>query len=105
MPTYDYACDACDHRFEEFQAMKDEPLTKCPSCGKKKLRRLFGTGAALLFKGDGFYITDYRSEGYKAAAKAEGEKSGAGASKASDAGSTGKASETPSAKSGDSGKK
>jgi putative FmdB family regulatory protein len=71
MPTYEYECDACQHRFEEFQSMKDEPLKKCPQCKKKKLRRLFGTGAALLFKGSGFYITDYRSEGYKAAAKAD----------------------------------
>ena len=69
MPTYEYFCDACEHQFEEFQSMKDEALTKCPKCKKKKLRRLFGTGAALLFKGDGFYITDYRSESYKSAAK------------------------------------
>jgi putative FmdB family regulatory protein len=71
MPTYEYECDACGHRFDEFQSMKDEPLTRCPECKKKKLRRLFGTGAALLFKGDGFYQTDYRSESYKAAAKAD----------------------------------
>lgn len=73
MPTYEYECQACGHRFEEFQSMKDEPLTKCPECKKKKLKRLFGTGAALLFKGDGFYQTDYRSESYKAAAKADKE--------------------------------
>jgi putative FmdB family regulatory protein len=71
MPTYEYQCDACEHQFEEFQSMSDEPLKKCPKCRKKRLRRLFGTGAALLFKGSGFYITDYRSESYKAAAKAE----------------------------------
>jgi len=71
MPTYDYACDACEHQFEEFQSMKDKPLRKCPKCGKPKLRCLFGTGAAVLFKGSGFYQTDYRSESYKAAAKAE----------------------------------
>jgi putative FmdB family regulatory protein len=69
MPTYDYHCDACEHDFEEFQSMSDAVLTKCPKCGKKKLRRLFGTGAAVLFKGSGFYETDYRSESYKAAAK------------------------------------
>jgi putative FmdB family regulatory protein len=69
MPTYEYQCDACEHQFEEFQSMKDAPLKKCPKCKKAKLRRLFGTGAALLFKGDGFYITDYRSESYKSAAK------------------------------------
>jgi putative FmdB family regulatory protein len=73
MPTYDYVCDACEHAFEEFQSFNDEILTKCPKCGKKKLRRLFGSGAAILFKGSGFYETDYRSEGYKAAAKKEQE--------------------------------
>ena len=71
MPTYDYECDACEHRFEEFQSMSEKPLKKCPKCGKRKLRRLFGTGAAVLFKGSGFYQTDYRSESYKSAAKAE----------------------------------
>jgi len=71
MPTYEYACDACEHQFEEFQSMKDKPLKKCPKCGKRKLRRLFGTGAAVIFKGSGFYQTDYRSESYKAAAKAD----------------------------------
>ena len=71
MPTYDYRCDACDHGFEEFQSMTEEPLKKCPECGKKKLRRLFGSGAAILFKGSGFYQTDYRSESYKAGAKAD----------------------------------
>jgi putative FmdB family regulatory protein len=75
MPTYDYVCDACGHTFEEFQSMKDDALTRCPSCKKKKLRRLFGTGAAVLFKGSGFYETDYRSESYKSAAKAESDAS------------------------------
>jgi len=73
MPTYDYQCDACEHTFEEFQSMSEPPLKKCPECGKSKLRRLFGCGAAVLFKGSGFYQTDYRSESYKAAAKAEKE--------------------------------
>jgi putative FmdB family regulatory protein len=75
MPTYDYHCDACSHDFEEFQNFSEKPLTKCPKCGKKKLRRLFGTGAGVIFKGSGFYETDYRSESYKQAAKAEQEKS------------------------------
>lgn len=65
MPTYDYECDACGHKFENFQSMKDDALTKCPECKKKKLRRLFGAGAAVVFKGSGFYQTDYRSESYK----------------------------------------
>src|SRR6266853_1375817 len=71
MPTYDYVCDACDHKFEEFQSMMDKPLKKCPRCKKSKLRRLIGTGAAIIFKGSGFYQTDYRSESYKSAAKAD----------------------------------
>src|SRR5213080_4776077 len=73
MPTYEYLCEACEHNFDEFQSIKDKPLKKCPQCGKKKLRRLFGTGAAVLFKGSGFYETDYRSESYKKAAKADQE--------------------------------
>jgi putative FmdB family regulatory protein len=73
MPTYEYHCDGCQHHFDEFQSMSEEPLTRCPECGKKKLRRLFGTGAAVLFKGSGFYETDYRSESYQKAAKAEQE--------------------------------
>jgi putative FmdB family regulatory protein len=71
MPTYDYVCDGCEHSFEEFQSMKDDPLTVCPKCKKKKLRRLFGSGAAILFKGSGFYQTDYRSDSYKSAAKSD----------------------------------
>ena len=60
MPTYDYECDACNHAFEEWQSFKDDALTKCPKCKKNKLRRLFGGGAAIIFKGSGFYETDYR---------------------------------------------
>lgn len=71
MPTYDYVCDACDHKFELLQSIKEAPKKKCPECGKSKLRRLFGTGAAILFKGSGFYTTDYRSESYKQKAAAE----------------------------------
>lgn len=80
MPTYDYKCTACSHRFEEFQSMKDKPLKKCPACGKNALERLIGTGAALIFKGSGFYQTDYRTESYKKGAQAE-----APASKSGDA--------------------
>lgn len=71
MPTYEYHCDACEHNFDEFQSMSEEPLKKCPKCKKSKLRRVFGTGAAILFKGAGFYETDYRSDSYKQAAKAD----------------------------------
>jgi putative FmdB family regulatory protein len=69
MPTYDYECDACGHAFELFQSISDPVKKKCPECGKPKLRRLFGTGAAVVFKGSGFYQTDYRSESYKKAAE------------------------------------
>jgi putative FmdB family regulatory protein len=68
MPTYDYQCDACDHEFELFQSISEPVKRKCPECGKQKLRRLFGTGAAVMFKGSGFYETDYRSDSYKKAA-------------------------------------
>lgn len=76
MPTYEYECEACSHNFDEFQSMSEEPLTKCPKCGKKKLRRVYGAGAAILFKGSGFYCTDYRSDSYKSAAKADKESTG-----------------------------
>jgi len=60
MPTYEYQCDECGHRFEKFQNMSDAPVKNCPQCGGK-VRRLIGTGAAVIFKGSGFYATDYRS--------------------------------------------
>lgn len=71
MPTYDYKCDACDHLFELFQSINDPVKKKCPKCGKNKLRRLIGAGAAIVFKGSGFYQTDYRSDSYKKAAAAD----------------------------------
>lgn len=72
MPTYEYVCEKCQNTFEIFQSMKDKALTKCPdkAC-RGKVKRLLGTGAGLIFKGSGFYITDYRSEGYKSAAKSD----------------------------------
>ena len=72
MPTYEYECQKCKKTFDIFQSMKDEPLKTCPDkkC-RGKVKRLLGTGAGLIFKGSGFYITDYRSEGYKSAAKKE----------------------------------
>ncbi len=66
MPTYDYRCDACEHEFEEWQSFTAEKLTKCPACKKNKLVRLFGSGAAIVFKGSGFYDTDYRQADEKA---------------------------------------
>ncbi len=71
MPTYDYICDACGHEFEAFESIKADPQKDCPKCARPKLRRKIGAGAAILFKGSGFYQTDYRSESYKKAAKAE----------------------------------
>jgi putative FmdB family regulatory protein len=69
MPTYEYECAGCGHRFEEFQSIKAKPLTKCPVCKKQRVRRLISGGAGFIFKGSGFYITDYRSDSYKEAAK------------------------------------
>lgn len=70
MPTYDYLCDDCGHEFELFQSISAPVKKKCPECKKNKLRRLFGTGAAVVFKGSGFYETDYRSDSYKKGAQA-----------------------------------
>ena len=74
MPTYEYACPKCGHQFEQFQSMKDDPLKKCPKCKKAGLKRLVGGGAGLIFKGSGFYITDYKKP-------AAGKKEGGGESK------------------------
>ena len=71
MPTYDYECGACEHTLEIFQSIKESPKRKCPKCGRLKLRRLLGSGAAVVFKGSGFYQTDYRSESYKKQAAAD----------------------------------
>ncbi len=86
MPTYDYQCDACNHTFETFQGINDDKLKKCPECKKNKLRRLLGTGAAVVFKGSGFYQTDYRSDSYKKAAAADKPAESKSESKSSDSG-------------------
>lgn len=70
MPTYEYECEKCGHRFELFQSMSEEPRKRCPKC-RGKVRRLIGTGAGMIFKGSGFYVTDYRSESYKEQKKKE----------------------------------
>jgi len=71
VPTYEYECGACGKISEVFQQITEDPLEKCPECGKRRLKRLIGGGAGFIFKGSGFYTTDYRSEDYKAKAKAE----------------------------------
>ena len=71
MPTYDYRCEACGHELELFQSMTEGPKRKCPECGRLKLRRVIGPGAGIIFKGSGFYQTDYRSDSYKKGAEAE----------------------------------
>ena len=69
MPTYEYECDACGHTFEKFQSMTARPVKKCPACGARRARRRLGTGAGIIFKGSGFYATDYRSSSYKESAR------------------------------------
>jgi putative FmdB family regulatory protein len=71
MPTYEYRCGNCGYEFERFQSIKAKPLRKCPKCGRGSLSRLIGTGAGVIFKGSGFYATDYRSKSYKEAEKKE----------------------------------
>lgn len=71
MPTYDYRCKACSSVWEEWQSITAEATKKCPKCGKAKAERVIGPGAGILFKGSGFYITDYRSDSYKKSAKAD----------------------------------
>lgn len=88
MPTYDYVCAACGHHLEAFQSMTAKPLRKCPSCGANKLERQIGSGAGILFKGSGFYETDYRSSDYKKSA--ESAKKGPDKDAKSDKGSGGK---------------
>jgi len=65
MPTYEYECRACQHQFEQFQSITAKPVTRCPACGKNRVRRLIGKGAGIIFKGTGFYQTDYRSDHYR----------------------------------------
>ena len=71
MPTYDYRCQACGHALEVFHSISESPRKKCPKCGKPKLERLIGAGGGILFKGGGFYQTDYRSDAYKKAESAD----------------------------------
>ena len=95
MPTYDYVCDGCSHEFEVFQSMKDDRLKTCPECDEDQLRRKIGTGAGIIFKGSGFYETDYKRSG-----KSEG---GDGGSKDSGSSESSGKSDSGSSSSGDSG--
>jgi len=83
MPTYDYECKNCHHTWEAFQSIKAPALKKCPECGKNQARRVIGPGAGIIFKGSGFYITDYRSDSYKKAAAADSSSSSSGSEKSS----------------------
>lgn len=103
MPTYDYKCRACEHTWEEFQSIKAPATRKCPSCKKLKAERQIGGGAGLIFRGSGFYLTDYRSESYKKGAAAD--KPASDSSSKSDSGSKSSGGSSGSAKSdGGSGK-
>ncbi|MEZ6123381.1 MAG: zinc ribbon domain-containing protein [Planctomycetaceae bacterium] len=83
MPTYEYRCSACDHRWEKFESIKAEPTKKCPECGKQKAERVISAGGGIIFKGSGFYQTDYRSESYKKGAKADSSTSDSSSSSSS----------------------
>ncbi len=96
MPTYEYECEACGHRFELFQSINDGVKRKCPKCGRVKLRRLIGAGGAVLFRGSGFYQTDYRSPEYHRKAKEE-----TAGSSTSDSGSSSSKGEGTTEKGGD----
>lgn len=103
MPTYEYVCEKCGHQFDLFQSIKDQAITACPKdrCGLKKwgkgkVRREIGAGAGLIFKGSGFYITDYRSENYKQGAKKDsGAQSGSDSKSSTPAKSESKPATTP----------
>jgi len=102
MPTYDYVCQACGHTFEQFQSITAGALRKCPKCSKLRLKRLIGPGAGIIFKGSGFYETDYRSESYNkdAARESESKSDGKAADKKdSKAGDKPKKGEKPGSKS------
>jgi len=99
MPTYDYECKSCHHAWEVFQSIKAAPVKKCPECGKNQARRVISPGAGIIFKGSGFYITDYRSDSYKKAAAADGKQSESAKSDSSSAKSdSGTSSSTTSSK-------
>jgi putative FmdB family regulatory protein len=97
MPTYDYRCEACEHEWEEFHSINAQPVKKCPACGKLKAKRVIGPGAGIIFRGSGFYQTDYRSDSYKKAAKADKESQGSSKSDKSESKSASKSEPKPAA--------
>jgi len=90
MPTYDYRCRKCEHEWELFQSIKADPVKKCPACGKASAQRVIGAGAGVIFRGSGFYQTDYRSDRYKQAAAADAKSSGGDSSKSDGGGQASK---------------
>ena len=103
MPTYEYRCTACNHEWDEFQSIKADPTKKCPECGKSKAQRMMSAGGGIIFKGSGFYQTDYRSESYKKGASADKKTSETTKSETSSGSESSKKSDSASstAKSGD----
>lgn len=97
MPTYDYECKACEHKFEKFQSITAKSIRKCPSCKELKVKRLIGTGAGIIFKGSGFYQTDYRSSSYQEAAKKDSNKASEKKPSAEDSKSTSESASTATA--------
>lgn len=85
MPTYEYRCRACEHRFDRFQKISDPPVKTCPSCKKRQVERLISSGGGIVFKGSGFYATDYRKEGPKASPDGPASGEGSGSASGSDA--------------------
>jgi putative FmdB family regulatory protein len=101
MPTYDYRCNKCDHEWELFQSITAKPIRKCPECGKLSAKRVIGAGAGIIFRGSGFYQTDYRSDSYKKAAAADKKSKDSASSSASESSSSKSDSSTKSSSSSD----
>ncbi len=101
MPTYDYVCRSCEHRWELFQPITADAVRKCPKCGKQKAERVIGPGAGIIFKGSGFYQTDYRSASYKKAAEADSKSSSSSSESSSKSESASSSTESKSSSSGE----
>ena len=105
MPTYDYRCDECEHTFEYYQPITSKPLRRCPKCGRNRVTRLIGTGGGVIFKGSGFYQTDYRSADYHKSVKAESSSGNSSNADNAKTGSTEPATTTPAKAKAKTGKK